>query len=163
MKTELSFEEKQFLGLNKYSLMRRAVIALFFFMACFFTPDSSLFGGMYLYMGLVMILMSILLFFILHFKTTVAGGSVVLDGLWTTRKVKIDLSVIDSVEQVEYNPVFLKNSVYNLHRKGRISFFTRGIDAVLLIDKDGLEYIIGSQQASDLYDAIQNEIKKIKS
>ena len=113
-------------------------------------------------MGIFMIVLSVILVFVLHFKTTVAGGSVVLDGLWTTRKVKIDLSVIQSVTQVEYNPVFLKNSVYNLHRKGRISFFTRGIDAVLLIDKDGLEYIVGSQRAPELLQAIENEIKKTK-
>ena len=50
-------------------------------------------------------------------------------------------------------------SVYNLHLKGTIRFYTRGIDAVELIDKDGLVYLIGSQKAEELARVIQNKLK----
>ena len=103
---------------------------------------------------------SILLFFILHFETKVINGSIILDGLWTSRKVKIYTSSIVSAKKVNYSKYFLNRSVYNLHLKGTIRFYTRGVDAVELIDKDGLVYLIGSQKAEELAIVINIKLKK---
>ena len=104
------------------------------------------------------VLVSALLVFILHFETKIINGSIILDGLWTSRKVKIDLNSIKSCERVNYSKYFLNRSVYNLHLKGSIRFFTRGNDAVKLTDKDGQVYLIGSQKVEELERIIQNKL-----
>jgi len=83
-----------------------------------------------------------------------------LDGLWTTRLVKIDLNSIVKVEKGSYSRYFFNNPVYNLHKKGTIRFFTSGNDAIHLTDRDGLVYIIGSQRVNELERAIREEMKK---
>ena len=110
------------------------------------------------FIGIAIMIISILLLFILHFKTQVKNGSIILDGLWTSRKIKIDTGSIVSVKKVQYSKYFLNRAVYNLHFKGTIRFYTRGDDAVELIDKDGLVYLIGSQKAEELTRVIQEKL-----
>ena len=117
---------------------------------------------MFLVLGLFMLLLSGALTFVLHFETRVQNGFVVLDGLWTSRKVKINLQGIKEVYQVQYNPIYLKNPVFNLHRKGRVLFYNRGVDALVLIDNEGLEYVIGTQKVVELEKAVNQEIEKLK-
>jgi hypothetical protein len=73
--------------------------------------------------------------------------------------VKIDISSLVSCEEVSYSKYILNRSVYNLHRKGTIRFYTRGKEAVALEDKDGLIYLIGSQKASELNRVINKFIE----
>lgn len=160
MSEEITFEEKQYLGYNKLSFLRRMVLALFCFFAYYWSEEQNKSGDLFFIMGIAIIVISALLVLVLHFETKVQNGSIVLDGLWTARKVKIDLKSIEQVRKAEYSRFFFKNSVYNLHRKGTIRFFTRGSDCVELIDKDGLTYLIGSQRADELAKVLQNEIKE---
>ena len=57
-----------------------------------------------------------------------------------------------------YSKYILDRSVYNLHLKGTIRFYTRGTDAVELTDKDGLIYLIGSQKSEELARVINQEL-----
>ena len=59
---------------------------------------------------------------------------------------------------MQYSKYFLNRAVYNLHLKGTIRFYTRGIYAVELIDKDGLVYLIGSQKAEELTRVIHEKL-----
>lgn len=162
------FEEKQYLGFNIYSTIRRTVIALFCFLAYYFSINSEEFpatdkqANILFMMGVVTLMISIFLMFILHLHTKVHNGFVELDGLWTARKVKIDLHSIVAVKKVRYNQYMLNRPVYNLHLKGTVKFYTRGSEAVRLTDKSGLKYVIGSQQAANLYKAIQEELQQTK-
>ena len=160
MSKEINFEEKQYLGYNKLSFLRRIVLALFCFFAYYWSEEQNKSGDLFFIMGIAIIVISAILVFVLHFHTKVQNGSIILDGLWTARKVKIDLSSIEKVRKVEYSRFFFNKSVYNLHRKGTIRFFTRGKECVELVDKDGLVYLIGSQKADELTKALENEIKK---
>ncbi|MFQ5335760.1 MAG: hypothetical protein ACE5DN_06765 [Flavobacteriales bacterium] len=150
------FEENQYLGFNKFSAIRRMVIAIFCFVAYYLTGEMPAMeqavpaGDLLFYMGIAILLISVLLMFVLHLKTLVTENSIILDGIWTARKVKIDLHSIVSVKKIPYSNYKLNGPVYNLHRKGRIKFYTRGSEAVELLDRDGLRYIIGSQRASEL-------------
>ena len=90
--------------------------------------------------------LSLILIFVLHIHTKIIGNSLILDGLWTSRKVKIELSNIVEVKKVKYSKYLLNRPVYNLHFKNKIRFFTQGNDALELTDKDGLKYRIGSQK-----------------
>ena len=156
--SETEFLEKQYFGLNKMSLARRMSLALFCFSAYYWRENHEKSGELYFFLGIAIMLISIILFFILHFKTQVINGSIILDGLWTSRKIKIDSASIVSAKKVKYSKYFLNRSVYNLHVKGTIRFYTRGIDAVEFIDKDGLIYLIGSQKAEELTRVIQNKL-----
>jgi hypothetical protein len=99
--------------------------------------------------------MSLILIFVLHIETKIVNNNLILDGLWTSRKVKIDLSNIIHIKKVRYSKYFLNRPVYNLHFKNKIRFFTQGNDAVELTDKDGLKYRIGSQKADEFYKALE--------
>lgn len=160
------FVERQYLGYNRYSLIRRLVIAIFCFMTYFITSNSPGFSlsntgefeALLFYMGIATLVISALLVMVLHIHTVVTDSSIVLDGLWTSRKVKIDLSVIVKVERVEYSSYVLNRPVYNLHRKGLIKFYTRGKYAVELTDRDGLRYLIGSQKSHVLLEVLETRI-----
>ena len=158
--SETEFLEKQYFGLNKMSLARRMSLALFCFTAFYWQENHEKSGELYFFIGIAIMIISIILFFILHFKTQVVNGSIILDGLWTSRKIKIDTASLVAVKKVKYSKYILNRAVYNLHLKGIIRFYTRGTDAVELTDKDGLIYLIGSQKAEELARVIQNKLSK---
>ena len=143
------FEEKQYLGYNKYSILRRMVLALFCFIAYYFTEEREQNGDLLFLLGVTISVISVVLLFILHLHTRLYDDHLILDGLWTTKKVKIDLRNIVKTEKVMLSRSMLNNPVYNLHYKGTIRFFTGGKEAVKLTDKDGLIYLIGSQKAEE--------------
>ena len=157
--SEFDFIEKQYLGLNKMALTRRLALAIFCFIAYYWRVNHDNSGELYFVIGIVIIIFSILLLFVLHFETKVFNGSIIFDGLWTARKIKIDISSIVSAKKVHYSKYIINRAVYNLHFKGTIRFYTGGNDAVELTDRDGLIYLIGSQRAEELSEVINNKLK----
>ena len=160
MSDKAVFTEKQYLGREWIPITIRLILSMFCFAAYFFTDERERNGDLLAVVGFVIITISIIMGFLLHFKTIVANKSVILDGLWTTRKVKIDLNSIVKVERGTYSRYLFNNPVYNLHTKGTIRFYTAGNEAIHLTDRDGLVYIIGSQHVSEFLRALQEEIKK---
>lgn len=156
---ENQFIEKQYLGLNKMSISRRMTLAIFCFIAYYWKDYHDKSGDLFFLMGMTILVISVILIFILHFETKVSNGSIILDGLWTARKVKIDINSLISAKKVKYSRYLLNRSVYNLHIKGSIRFFTRGNDAVELTDKDGLTYLIGSQKSEELERIINEKLQ----
>ncbi len=165
MKEEVTFHEKQYIGFNKWSILWRTVLAIFCFVLYYWSenpksvavsgiaiPSSPVgedSGQLFFLMGIIIMLLSLILIFVLHIETKIVNNNLILDGLWTSRKVKIDLNNIVEVKKVPYSRYFLNRPVYNLHFKNTIRFFTQGNDAVELTDKDGLKYRIGSQRADE--------------
>jgi hypothetical protein len=162
MSEKPAFIEKQYLGREFIPITIRLVLAMFCFAAYtfnFFTNAQDK-ADILALVGFAIIIISIIMGFLLHFRTRIQNKSILLDGLWTTRLVKIDLNSIVKVEKGQYSRYLLNNPVYNLHTKGSIRFFASGNDAIYLTDRDGLVYIIGSQQANEFLRAIQEEMKK---
>jgi len=153
------FTEKQFLGREFIPLTIRLFLAMFCFAIDFFTDERERSGDLLMVVGFAIIVISITMGFLLHFRTRVQNKSILLDGLWTTRLVKIDLNSIVKVEKGKYSRYLFNNPVYNLHTKGTIRFFTAGKEAIHLTDRDGLIYIIGSQHVNEFYRAIEEEMK----
>lgn len=160
MSEHFLFHEKQYLGRDYNFISIRMVMAFFCFAAYYWTENRERNGELLLLVGCGILFISVLMLFVLHFRTIVNNKSVILNGLWTTRLVKIDLNSIVKVEKGDYSRYFLNNPVYNLHRSGTIRFYAGGKDAVKLTDRDGLTYIIGTQRALELYNAIESEMKK---
>ena len=60
------FIEKQYFGLNKISLSTRLICAVFCFIMYYFRENQQKTGDVYFFIGIAIILISILLFFV-HF------------------------------------------------------------------------------------------------
>ncbi len=152
------FLEKQYLGREWIPITIRMVLAIFCFAIYFFTDERERNNDLLLVVGFSILTISVIMGFLLHFRTRVQNKSVLLDGLWTTRLVKIDLNSIVKVQKGSYSRYLFNNPVYNLHKKGTIRFYTSGNQAIHLTDRDGLVYIIGSQCINDLERAIKAEM-----
>ncbi len=177
MEDEILFEEKQYIGYNKWAIIWRTVSALFCFILYYwsenpkpveiaptietpYAPIDEGSGQLFFLMGIILMVLSLILIFVLHLHTKIVGSSLILDGLWTSRKVKIDLNNIVDVKKVKYSKYLLNRPVYNLHFKNKIRFFTQGNDAVEITDKDGLKYRVGSQRADELTNVIKQLMSK---
>ena len=158
MENKSVFEEKQYLGRDYTWISVRLVMALFCFAAYFFTEEREKNGELFLVVGCGILVVSVIMLFVLHYRTVVRNKSIMLNGLWTTKLVKIDLNSIVKVQRRPYSSFVINNPVYNLHQKGKIPFYAGGRDAVSLTDRDGLEYIIGTQYPSELERAILKEL-----
>ena len=157
------YEEKQYLGYNGLSLMRRLLLGLFCFAVYWWKTQNGLNGDLFFWLGIAVIILSILLLFVLHIKISVFKNFIVLDGLWTTRKVKIDLKNIVKVERTTYSKYHLNNPVFNLHLKGTVRFYTGGNDCVEITDAEGLPYRIGTQRPGELEYILKGLTKKLES
>jgi len=160
MSDKAIFVEKQYLGREFIPITIRLVLAMFCFAAYFFTDERERNGDLLVVVGFAIIIISIIMGFLLHFSTRVENKSIRLNGLWTTRLVKIDLNGIVKVEKGVYSRYLFNNPVYNLHTKGTIRFYAAGNDAIHLTDRDGLLYIIGSQHANEFLKAIKEEMAR---
>ena len=164
MKNGIIYTESQHLGSNKYSLNRRLVLAVFCFLTYFYSEQNPELGigsaANYLFvMGLFVLVLSVALLLVLFLKTEARDGKLTLDGLWTSREVKLDLRTIVSIEPVLYSKFFLNRPVYNLHRRGTVRFYCSGRKAVELADKDGLIYLIGTQKQDELVLALRKTVE----
>jgi hypothetical protein len=153
------FTEKQYLGREWIPITIRLVLAMFCFAAYFFTDERERNGDLLLVVGFAIIIISIIMGFLLHFRIRVINKSILVDGLWSSKLVKIDLNSIIKAEKGSYSRYLFNNPVYNLHKTGTIRFYTAGNDAIHLTDRDGLLYIIGSQHANEFLRAIKEEMK----
>src|ERR1700744_5167755 len=156
------FTEKQYLGREWIPVTIRLVLAACCFAAYTFNffNDAANKADILAVVGIAIIVISVIMGFLLHYRTRVQNKSILLDGLWTTRLVKIDLNSIVKAEKGKYSKYLFNNPVYNLHQKGTIRFYASGKEAIHLTDRDGLAYIIGSQHANEFLRAIQEEMKK---
>lgn len=154
------FEEKQYLGYNKFNLSIRSTLAIFCFLSAFYADQDDPNAELFLIIGILILLLSLALIFVLHLHTKLENNILEISGFWNSRKVKVDMDNIIHCEKANYSKFLLNRPVYNLHLKGKIRFFTRGNDAVRLTDKDGLVYVIGSQRATELSLLINQKINQ---
>jgi len=153
------FVENQYLGRDYTRISVRMVMALFCFIA-YFAAGEQANADLFLVVGCSIIVVSIIMMFLLHYRITVKNKSIIINGLWTTRLVKIDLNSIVKVERSPYSSFIINNPVYNLHKKGTIRFYAGGKDSIKLTDRDGLTYIIGTQCATELEQKIRLEMSR---
>ncbi len=169
------FVEKQYLGHNRLSIVIRSGLALFCFVGYYWSQNPlpvelALFkigsypihnfsdsGLLFFILGISIIVFSTALTYILHIHTKVYTGYIVLEGFWTSRKVKIDLKNITSIRKSRYKKINFKRGVYNLHSKGVIRFYTSGSNFVELTDSSGFLYRIGSQKIAELFTILKKE------
>lgn len=177
-KERIIFDEKQYMGHNRLSMVTRYLLAMFCFIGYYWSENPkpvqvSFFrigsypienitgsGMVFFIVGIFILAFSAALTYVLHINTKIYPGTLIIDGFWTARKVKVDLAGIVSIRKSRYKKNVLRRAVYNLHNKGVIRFYTSGEDFVELSDKSGLIYKIGSQKIHEFYNAIEAEMKK---
>ena len=176
---KIIFEEKQYMGHNRLSIIWRTVIALFCFVGYYWSenpkpvqvavfrigyypaieiPNS---GKIFFLLGLLILLFSAMLTFILHIHTQVFTNYILIDGFWTARRVKINLDTITHIRKSRYKKHIFRRAVYNLHSRGVIRFFTSGNEFVELKDDSGFTYRIGTQKAPELYQILKKRLNQL--
>ncbi|MBK7310642.1 MAG: hypothetical protein IPI93_07575 [Sphingobacteriaceae bacterium] len=173
---EIIFEEKQYMGHNRLSILTRSILALFCFLGYYWSENpkpvqvsfvsigsypidnTSQSGLIFFLSGIFILMFSAGLTYILHIHTKVYKGYILIDGFWTTRKVKIDLNNITHIRRSRYKRNIFRRAVYNLHNKGIIKFYTSGEDFIELTDNSGFMYRIGTHRLSEFYTNIKGQL-----
>lgn len=169
------FEEKQYLGHNRLSIVIRTALAIFCLFSYYLSENSNLLninifiiqnnsnsGFIFFVVGHCILILSAALTFVLHIETKVYENYILLEGFWTSRKIKIDLNTITSIKKTRLKKTIFRRAVYNLHNRGVIKFYTSGQDFIELNDDANFTYKIGSQKVQELYNILK-EIIKIKN
>ena len=173
---EILFEEKQYLGHNRLSIVIRTALTIFCFLGYYWSENPkpvqvaifkigsypisqfSNSGLVFFIVGLSILILSAGLTYVLHIHTTVYNGYMILDGFWTSRKIKIDLRNIKSIRKSRYKKNILRRAVYNLHNMGVVKFYTSGEEFVELLDNSGFTYRIGSQKVQELFNVLKPQV-----
>jgi hypothetical protein len=170
---DIFFEEKQYMGQNRLSTIWRSMATLFCFVGYYWSENPmptkvALFkigyypaidyphsGKIFFLLGMMILIFSIMLSFVLHTHTKVYAKYMIIDGFWTARRVKINLDSITNIRKSKYKKHIFRRAVYNLHSRGLIKFFTNGNEFVELKDNSGFAYRIGTQRASELFQILK--------
>lgn len=163
MDEQYIFQEKQYLGRDATWLSVRMILVLFCFVAYYLNLNHLASSQLFFIVGVSIIIVSVIMIYMVHYKTVVGEKFLIISGLWSSRLVKIDLYNIVKVERKPYSLFIFNNPVYNLHKNGKIRFYSGGKDSVWLTDKEGLIYIIGSYRAAELVRAVNEARAKLKS
>ena len=155
------FQEKQYLGRDATWISVRMILVLFCFIAYYLNLENLPSRQLFFIVGVGVIVVSVIMIYMVHYKTVIDGKFLILSGLWSSKLVKIDLYNIAKIELKPYSSFIFNNPVYNLHKNGKIRFYSGGKDAVWLTDKEGLVYIIGSHKAEEFARAVMEAKRKL--
>lgn len=163
---QIKFEEQQYHGLNRHSIVRRLLLAVFCFVAYYWSenpkpvdvgeihigeyPGDVQYGTLFFLLGLAMVALSVILLFVPHMKVVVSDSEIILHGKFPPRVVRIQRSAVKSARKVMIRPSVLNRPVFNLLTKGRVRFYTWGNEMVEITSKGGQVYRIGTQRATEL-------------
>ena len=178
MKQPVYFIERQYLGMNFFSIILRTIITLFCFVAYYWSENPNPVytdignfrigsypakeipksGEIFFLMGNAVLLFSVMLIFIKHIKLTINDNYIVIERLWSKTLIKIDLNSINYIKKVDIENVYLQRPVFNVHKNNTIKFYTNGDEAIELVDKDNMRYKIGTSKAGEMIMIIQEFI-----
>ena len=118
------FEEKQYLGHNRLSIVIRTALAIFCLFSYYLSENSNLLninifiiqnnsnsGFIFFVVGNCILILSAALTFVLHIETKVYENYILLEGFWTSRKIKVDLNTIISIKKTRLKKTILM--IYN--------------------------------------------------
>jgi hypothetical protein len=150
MSEDVTFLEKQYMGFNRFGLMRRMVITLFCFVFYFTSDDTQ--GNtadIFFYLGIGILVMSAGALLISHLETRIEGNTLTLIGPMTHKKVVIEMSDISDVVVMPYSKFLMNRPMFNLHRKNARRFYTHG-NGCVEFTANGERIKLGTQRAEEL-------------
>src|SRR5690606_11662216 len=110
------FLEKQYLGRDATWISVRMILALFFFIAYYLNIENLPSRQLFFIVGTGVIMVSVIMIYMVHYKTTVEGKFLILNGLLYSKLVIIDIYNITKVELKPYSSFVVNNPVYNIHK-----------------------------------------------
>jgi hypothetical protein len=140
-------------------LSLRIFLAVFCFVAYNYTDVPEVNGDLLFFLGIAILVISVILLFVTHIHTRIYNGYILLEGSLGNRKVKVPLDTIVKAEKTKYSNYLINNPVYNLHRSGVIKFYTGGKEAVLLTDREGMQYLIGSHKPEEFLRVVLEQLQ----
>jgi hypothetical protein len=159
MATKFDFHERQYLGFNRFGIIRRTVIALFCLVFYWVAEADDQMKQLFFLLALVILGLSLISMLIQHLETRLDGHQLTLIGPMTFKKVVLDLSNLKSVEVKPYSRLRLNRPMFNLHRKGSIRFFTHGQWCVEFVTKDGEVVRLGTQRPNGLKEILSKFVE----
>jgi hypothetical protein len=162
----MQFKEQQFLGFNKLHLLIRLFLLLFCFIAYYWSenpkpvytdignfrigsypgidyPNS---GEIFFMLGIFIILISIALLFIPHFKIETQESHIILTRILNTKTVSISVSDITYLKIKKNERSFFTNPLFDVDKKGVKTFFTQSDCALEITTNNGKKYSIGTNR-----------------
>lgn len=152
---EHDFHEKQYLGFNRFGIMRRIVIVVFCFLFFFASEDEGDTANLFFYLGMFILVISAGAMMVSHLETRVKDGKLLLTGPMTHRRVEMDLSGISDISVEPYSKFMMNRPMFNLHRKNARRFYTHGNKCVQFTAADGEVIKLGSQRPEELKRALE--------
>ncbi|MFM7217179.1 MAG: hypothetical protein ACKO1U_04075, partial [Bacteroidota bacterium] len=134
---------------------RRLLLMLFCFGIYWWKKMNGGNGDLFFWLGVGIIVVSILLLFVLHVRIRLFMDRLELGGSWTTKPVVIFLKNIRTVARTRYSKYHLNNPVFNLKWKNEVRFYTDGTEAIEIVDEKGTPFRIGSHSAGQLEQLIR--------
>lgn len=156
MEPTMRFEEKQYLGFNSYSLAFRMLLAIFCFIAFFYSENRMQNADILFLLGILILLLSIVLLFVKYIHISVDNENLTLRGMWKNQVVIVPLKDIRSAEKTIYNRYHLNYPAFKVNDTKRVKFYTNGRDAVKIILASGKELLVGTSRADELFRALKD-------
>ena len=103
MEASFDFHEKQYLGFNRFGILRRIVLVVFCFLFYFASEDEGDTADLFFYLGMFILVISAGAMMVSHLETQVTRGKLTLVGPMTHRRVEMDLSGIRDIEVAPYS------------------------------------------------------------
>lgn len=150
--------ERQYLGFNRFGLVRRMVIAIFCFVFYFVSDESVLNRDLFFYIGLFVLALSAAALLLKHLETKIDGNKLILNGTMTSKQVEFDLTNLQAIEVLPYSRFLMNRPLFNLHRRGQLRFYTHGTMAVRFTLSDGQIVKLGTQRPEALKDALRKHL-----
>jgi hypothetical protein len=150
------FYEKQYLGFNRFGLVRRMVIMLFCFLFYFASDDTQ--GDtadLFFYLGIGILVMSGGAMLVSHLETKITKNTITLSGPMTHRKVEMELTGVSDIQVMPYSRFIMNRPMFNLHRNRARRFYTHGTMCVEFTSASGETIKLGSQRPEELKRALE--------
>lgn len=154
MPNNFEYSERQYLGFNRFGLIRRMVIMLFCFVFYFVSDEAALNRDLFFYIGLFVLVLSAGALLINHLTTQIKDGKLRLIGPMTFKEVEFDLKNLREVEIRPYSRFVMNRPMFNWHRKGQLRFYTHGSMCILFKMEDGQVVKLGTQRPDALKAAL---------
>jgi hypothetical protein len=150
--------ERQYLGFNRFGLVRRMVIAIFCLVFYFVSDESVLNRNLFFYIGLFVLALSAGALLMKHLETSLLDGKLKIKGTMTSKEVEFEVTELQSVQVLPYSRFVMNRPMFNLHRRGQLRFYTHGTMAVRFTLKDGQVVKLGTQRPEALKDALSKHL-----
>lgn len=152
---DMDFHEKQYLGYNRFGIIRRTIIVLFCLGIYYFNGEEGVDRNVFFLLAIVVLILSMLSLLIKHLETKIEGSKMTLMGPMTHRRVEMDLKGARNIEITPFSPFLLNRPIFNLHRKETLRFYTHGKWSVEFTTSEETVVRLGTQRPEQLKVAIE--------